>query len=412
MTRKEFIKKSLMAFGSLMFLPRIVYPLLGQRTIRNLQDLFNNKTVVLINLSGGNDGLNTVIPYSNDNYYNLRPSIGIDPSSVLALNNDLGLHPELSELYDFWQLNKLAIIENVGYNSQNLSHFRSTDIWRSGSNSNEVVTTGWVARYIEQVVQDIHTNPPQYPSAFQIGNSNTLQLTGNNGLTGVLVDDPETFYQLVNETYDDLSNGENDLNTYGKQEVEFIRQISTLSFNYADVIQSASLNGQNTVNYANTSPARDLKIIAKLISGGLYSPFYLVHQGGYDTHDNQLYRHDILMNNLSSSISSFITDLHNQGLHENIVVMTTSEFGRRPFENGAFGTDHGTSAPHFLVGNNINSSIIGGNPNLSSFDNNQNLHHTIDYRQIFTSLITEWFGHSQNIANTTFNGSFEPLGLF
>ena len=110
MTRKEFIKKSLMAFGSLKFLPRIVHPLLGQRTIRNLQDLFNNKTVVLINLSGGNDGLNTVIPYSNDNYYNLRPSIGIDPSSVLALNNDLGLHPELSELYDFWQLNKLAII--------------------------------------------------------------------------------------------------------------------------------------------------------------------------------------------------------------------------------------------------------------------------------------------------------------
>ena len=135
-------------------------------------------------------------------------------------------------------------------------------------------------------------------------------------MTGVLVDDPETFYQLVNETYDDLSNGENDLNTYGKQEVEFIRQISTLSFNYADVIQSASLNGQNTVNYANTSPARDLKIIAKLISGGLYSPFYLVHQGGYDTHDNQLYRHDILMNNLSSSISSFITDLHNQGLRK------------------------------------------------------------------------------------------------
>lgn len=412
MNRKDFIRKSMFAIGGALFLPRVLQPLWGQPIIRDLREAFNNKTIVIINLSGGNDGLNTVVPYTNDIYYQLRPNICIPSTSVLPISDNLGFHPELSELHAAWEMDKLAVIENIGYSSQNLSHFRSTDIWRSGSDSNEVVSTGWIARYIEQVISDVHSNPPLDPPAFQIGNSNTLQLTGEGGMTGVLVDDPETFYQLVDETYDEPIDGENPIETAGSQEVDFIRQISALSFNYADVIQEASLNGQNTVDYTNNTPGKYLKIIAKLISGGLYSPFYLVHHGGFDTHDDQLSRQETLFDRLSTSMASFTLDLQNQGLGDDVIVMTTSEFGRRTFENGALGTDHGSSAPHFILGNNLNSSIFGGEPDLTNLDDNDNLFHTIDYRQIYASLITGWFGHSQNLVESTFNQNFDSLELF
>jgi len=412
MKRKDFLKKSMFAIGGGLFLPRILQPLFGQPNFRNLREAFNNKTVIIINLSGGNDGLNTVIPYTNDIYYNLRPNISIPPTDILPISENLGFHPELSALHSAWESDNLAVIENVGYDAQNLSHFRSTDIWRSGSNSQEVISTGWIARYMEQVVADIHSNPPLDPAALQIGNSNTLQLTGESGMTGVLVDDPETFYQLVNETYDEPTEGENPVETAGSNEVDYIRQVSALSFNYADVIQEASLYGQNTVNYTNNTPGKYLKIIAKLISGGLYSPFYLVHHGGFDTHDDQLSRQETLLNRLSVSMASFMEDLANQGLDNDIIVMTSSEFGRRTYENGAFGTDHGSAAPHFILGNNINSGIFGGEPDLSNLDNNQNLHHSIDYRQIYASLMTGWFGHSQEIVQSTLSQNFESLEIF
>lgn len=412
MNRKDFLKKSMFALGSGIFLPTILKPLWGQPISQDLREAFNNKTVVIINLSGGNDGLNTVIPFTNDLYYQLRPNISIPTNSILPVSETLGLHPELSELHSAWEMNNLAIIENVGYNAQNLSHFRSTDIWRSGSNSNETINTGWIARYIEHIISDIHSNPPLDLPAFQIGNSNTLQLTGEDGMTGVLVDDPETFYQLVNETYDDPADIGNIVETAGSQEVDYIRQVSTLSFNYADVIQEASVNGQNTVNYTNNTPGKYLKIIAKLMSGGLYSPFYLVHHGGFDTHDDQLSRQGTLLDRLSVSMSSFMEDLQNQGLGDDVIVMTTSEFGRRTYENGAFGTDHGSSAPQLILGNNLNGSIFGGEPDLSNLDSNQNLLHTVDYRQIYASLMTEWFGHSPEIVQSTFSQNFNPLGIF
>ena len=411
MKRIDFLKRSIMFAGGAMVVPRFFHPILAQTSQRTLREAFNNKTVVIINLSGGNDGLNTVIPYSNDIYHQLRPSIAIPQNQVLQLSNTLGLHPDMSALHSLWNNGKLAVLENVGYDFQNLSHFRSTDIWRSGSDSNEVISTGWIARFIESVLPDVHSNPPDDPAAFQIGNSNTLQLTGNEGMPGVLVEDPETFYQIVNETYDDPTLDENFEMTAGKEEVSFIRQISALSFNYADVIQEASVNGQNTESYANNTPGKYLKIIAKLISGGMYCPFYLVHHGGFDNHADQPDTHAGLLERLSTAMASFKTDLQNQGIDDNVLIMTTSEFGRRTFENGASGTDHGGSAPHFVLGNNLNSEIFGGDPDLENLDDNENLVHTIDYRQVYSSIITEWFGYNNETVANVFSQQFDSLGI-
>ena len=411
MKRIDFLKKSLLFAGSSLVLPRFIHPIIAQNSQRTLRDAFNNKTVVIINLSGGNDGLNTIIPYTNDIYYQLRPNIGIPADQVLPLSESLGLHPNMSSLMPSWNNGNLAVLENVGYSAQNLSHFRSTDIWRSGSNSSEVISTGWIARFIEEILPDVHSNPPEDPAAFQIGNSNTLQLTGNGGMPGVLVEDPETFYQLVNETYDDPTLDENFEMTAGREEVDFIRQISALSFNYADVIQEASVNGQNTESYANNTPGKYLKIIAKLISGGMYSPFYLVHHGGFDNHADQPENHAGLLERLATAMATFKTDLQNQGMDEDVLVITTSEFGRRTFENGANGTDHGSSAPHLVLGNNLAGGIFGGDPDLVNLDNNENLLHNIDYRQVYSSLITEWFGYGNEIVSNVFSQNFDPLGI-
>ena len=411
MKRIDFLKNSLLFAGGSLVVPSFIRPLLAQMNQRTLRDAFNNKTVVIINLSGGNDGLNTVIPYTNDTYYQLRPNIAIPSDQIFPISPTLGLHPDMSALFPLWNSGKISVMENVGYTAQNLSHFRSTDIWRSGSSSNEVISTGWIARFIESILPDVHSNPPENPAAFQIGNSNTLQLTGNNGMPGVLVEDPETFYQLVNETYDDPTLDENFEMTAGKEEVDIIRQISALSFNYADVIQEASLNGQNTESYANNTPGKYLKIIAKLISGGMYCPFYLVHHGGFDTHADQSTSHASLLERLASAMTAFGTDLHNQGLGDDVIVITTSEFGRRTFENGANGTDHGGSAPHLVMGNNLNAGIFGGDPDLDVLDNNENLIHTIDYRQIYSSLITEWFGYNNDIVSTVFSENFDSLDI-
>ena len=412
MNRKDFIKNIATITGGGLLIPRFLHPLLGQNMQSNLRESFNNKIVVIVNLSGGNDGLNTVVPYTNDIYYNLRPNIGIPSNNVLSLTNSLGLNPSMGTLHNLWSTNNLSVIQNVGYSNQNLSHFRSTDIWRSGSSSNEIISTGWIARFIESVVPDIHMNPPYNPIAFQIGNSNTLQLTGQNGMTGVLVQDPETFYDLVNETYDEPILDENTESTAGRMEANYIRQISALSYNYANVINQASINGTNTVDYANNTPGKYLKIVAKLISGGMYSPFFLVHHGGFDNHSNQNTYHPGLLERLSDSIGSFSQDLYNQGLDDNVIIMTTSEFGRRTYENGAFGTDHGGAAPHFLVGKNINSGVFGGEPDLENLINGDNLVHSIDYRQIFATIIKDWFGYSDETVSQVFNNQYDTLDLF
>ena len=412
MNRKDFIKNIATISAGGFLIPRFMQPLISQDMQSSLRDSFNNKIVVIINLSGGNDGLNTVVPYTNDAYYNLRPNIGIPSNNVLPLTSSLGLNPAMQTLHNLWGSDNLSVIQNVGYSNQNLSHFRSTDIWRSGSNSNEIISTGWIARFIESVMPDIHSNPPDNPIAFQIGNSNTLQLTGQDGMTGLLVEDPETFYDLVNETYDEPVLEEENNDTAGKREVNYTRQISALSYNYANVVNQASSSGINTVDYANNTPGKYLKIIAKLISGGMYSPFFLVHHGGFDNHSNQNTYHPGLLQRLSDGIGAFGQDLYNQGLDENVVIMTTSEFGRRVYENGAFGTDHGGAAPHFIVGKHINSGVFGGEPDFENLINGDNLIPTIDYRQIFSTIIKDWFGYSDDTVNAVFNNQYDTLDLF
>ena len=367
-SRKDFIKLSSIAAGGFFLIPKWLYPFFKHGNDSNfLRNSFNDKILVVVNLNGGNDGLNTVIPYQNQSYYNLRPDIAIPNDTVLPITDQLGLHPSLTHLANFWNQGKLCIVENVGYNNQNLSHFRSTDIWQSGSDSEQILNTGWIARILEQIYPDHAENLPEIPMALLQGTTNNLLLTGGQGITGIMVDDPSNFLYMIDSTYyDSADNVVPD--TAGGDELKFIRNIDNAAFEYAEYIQNASDLGINTMEYANNSLSIQLSSAAKLISGGMYSPFYVVYQGGYDTHSDQINRHGLLMSELSLALYNFYADLENQGLADKVVVMTTSEFGRRPYENGGAGTDHGAAAPLLVLGNTRNGGIIGNVDNLCSFE--------------------------------------------
>ena len=410
-SRKEFIKLSSIIAGGSILIPRWLYPFISNsNSLDLLRNSFNDKIVVVVNLNGGNDGLNTVIPYQDSNYYSLRPDIAISNDSVLPITSDLGLHPSLTHLANYWNQGKLCIVENVGYSNQNLSHFRSTDIWQSASNSNQTVNTGWIARILEQIYPDHTDNLPEIPMALLQGTTNNLLLTGEQGITGIQVDDPSSFLDLVNSTY--YNSPDNIIpDTSGGDELQFVRNIDNTAFEYAEYIQNVADSGSNTMDYANNPLSIQLSSVAKLISGGMYSPFYIVYQSGYDTHSDQINRHGILMSDLSLALSNFYNDLENQGLADKVVIMTTSEFGRRPYQNGGGGTDHGAAAPMFVLGNTVNGGIIGNAPNLSSFDGNNNLLHEYDYRQIYSSLLSQHFDLSSDQINNALLNSFESLDI-
>ena len=410
MKRKDFIKTSIAATLGATLIPKWIQPLMGNSDfLRNRTD---DRIIVFINLGGGNDGLNTVIPYTNDIYYNLRPNIAIPQNNLIPLNEHIGLNPNLSPLQQFWDDGQFLIMQNVGYNEQDLSHFRSTDIWRTATDANEYLQTGWIGRYLEATYPEVYSNPSEHPLALQQGSSSTLQLTGNNGTPGVVVDDPSNFYSLVGDTY--VSGLDNDPpETFGGDELSFIRQVDQNSFQYAEAIQTAANNGSNAVEYPQSQLSQQLSIIARLISGGMYTPIFLAHHYGYDTHADQLGAHSNLLTELSGSISSFLNDLNAQGLSDKVTIITTSEFGRRPFENGSFGTDHGAGAPLFVIGENVNGGIMGSNPDLELFDQNGNLLHQYDFRQIYSTILKSYFNTPANIVdNNVLMQTFETLPLF
>ena len=408
MKRRNFLKNSLaIGLGSTL-IPRWIHPLLAQS--ETLRAQAQNRVLVILNLGGGNDGLNTIVPFEEDAYYNLRPNIAIPQNELLPISETLGLHPSLAPLMDLWNEENMAVIQNVGYSEQDLSHFRSTDIWRSGSDVNQFISTGWVARYLETLYSDYVENPPEEPMALQQGSTDGLLLTGNEGVPGVIVDDPSIFYSLVNETYENEYNNDPP-ETAGGNELSYVRQIDNNSFAYAGVIQAAAELGQNTVEYPNNSMGTQLSIIAKLLSGGLYTPIFLTHQYGYDTHNNQLNDHNNLMSVLSSSIGTFFQDIENLGLKDRVLLLTTSEFGRRPFENGSEGTDHGTAAPQLLFGSKVKGGIYGSDPNMTEFDNNENLLHEFDFRQLYSTVMSEWFNLPYTDIENILYHDFETLPI-
>ena len=364
-----------------------------------------DKVLVLVQLNGGNDGLNTVIPLEfHANYQAARPNIYIPEDKVLTLDGapGTGLHPFMAAFQDMFADGKLAIVQGAGYPSQSFSHFRGTDIWRTAADHDEVLSTGWIGRYLNYEFPNYPFDFPNpdmpHPLSIEIGRANSLTTQGPLFGMGIAIAGPEEFYGLVEGTDTPLPD------TPAGDQVEYVRLIARQSNHYAEYIQEAYDNVAFQPEYPDTGLAAQLKIVGRLIAGGLQTRVYHVNMGGFDTHDNQVMidahwigHHAELLKELSEAIHAFQADLAYHGVEERVIGMTYSEFGRRMISNGSFGTDHGSAAPMFVFGKNVRGGVIGENVLIPTGATVQsNVPMQVDFRSVYTTLMRDWFCVPQN----------------
>jgi uncharacterized protein (DUF1501 family) len=365
--------------------------------------------LVIIQLAGGNDGLNTVIPAEDDTYFAKRPDIAIKKVDALALKKGMYLHPSMTGIKSLYDQGNVAVVQNVGYANPNRSHFRATDIWNTGSDANVVWEEGWAARYLAEKYPSYPIALPSHPMAVQLGSVESLLFQSDIGRFGTVFEDPALFYQLVSGT---LADDEIPPATLAGDELAFLKQVSSASVQYSTVIRDGALKGANTLTYPVTNLGKQLGIVAKLITGGLETPVYLCTIGGFDTHANQLTQHANLWRQISDAVAAFQKDLNAQNKGDNVTIMTFSEFGRRVNQNGTTGTDHGTAAPIFVIGNTVRGGLIGENPNLTNLDTNGDLKANFDYRQVYSTVLSDHLGLSLTSTAGIFKKSFDRLPIF
>lgn len=390
---------------------RTVQATMANPLLRALAGSASDRILVVIQLSGGNDGLNTVVPIGNDVYYNARPNIAISAQNAVSLTADAGLHPALARLGPLYQEGLLEVVQNVGYASPELSHFTSTDVWLSGRDASELEGTGWSGRFLEQEYPSYADAPPDHPIALQIGASTPLLFAGHGQSLGVTLPNQRLLDRLARSGQ--LFDEDDVPDSIQGQEISFVRRVSNDSFVYAQAIKDAFDIGRNQASYSGGSTlGNDLATVARLIRGGLGARIYHVSIGGFDTHAYQAGTHNTLMSRLGNSIAAFVEDLQADGLLDRVTGVTFSEFGRRVFQNGSSGTDHGTSAPMFIFGKHLSGGMLGDAPDLVNLDPARNLIAGIDFRSVYGSLLRDWFGMGQGDVDHLFNGAYPVLNLF
>lgn len=353
------------------------------------------KILVVIRWFGGNDGLNTVVPYHDDNYYKVRGrgsryDLSIPAESVLPLHDDstLGLHPSFAPLHTLYGEGKMAIVQNVGYPNHNLSHFRSTDIWLSASDADRYDTSGWYARYLEEKYPDYPSRLPGDPFAIELGTNLGVTLVGRRGDTGIVLDD--LAYIPGRPDVDAIAG------TPAGQELAYVQEVERQSNVFLNSIAAAQKRMPfNVMEYPDTTLGRELARVARLIASGLSTRLYIINVDGFDTHDGHIHRHAGLLGVCADAMYVFQRDMEAFMMEENVCMMTISEFGRRVIPSGS-GTDHGAAAPMFIIGSGVRGGVIGGNPDLDDLDDAGNLKMEYDFRQIYASVLGQWFGASDD----------------
>ena len=344
----------------------------------------SGRRLILIELSGANDGLNTVIPYSDDRYYGLRPELAIKKNDSITITDDFSLHSALKDLVNVFEDNDVAIIHGLGYPGANRSHFKSIALWETGGDGSVSGKSGWLTEDIEDLKDDkdldahgisldggmgVFTSPDGIWLSMTSANQ-FLQLSENQFVLSEKTENP-SLNLLLNRAID--------LNTSMKR--------------ISQKILASSKYPKSRVNAGDLG--RQLSSAAKLIAAGINTPIFKVKIDGFDTHENQLWRHNDLLGNLANAISGFKKQMVELGEWENTLVFTYSEFGRRAIENFNKGTDHGTAAPHFLIGGKVNGGIYGKHPDLGNLIEGD-MRYTLDYRTIYELILGKWFSIQDN----------------
>ena len=366
MNRRNFLSLTGTFTGGALLLPDFLHAFGSQQNL-----ILGDQCVVFVQLNGGNDGLNTFVPFDNPLYYDLRPKIALSKEAVIGKNKGMAFHPALKGFAEMQQNGDLSVIQNVGYPEPNRSHFRSQEIWQTASNSNQYLNEGWLGRYL-----DLQCKDHQPTAGINLDSIDNLSLKGLEP-NSITVKNPNIF-KTKNQKEDAITLSDN-------PQLDFVRKIANSVVEGSDEIQKALAKSTVENSYPKTGLATNLAWIARLIKGNLNSKVYYTSLGGFDTHDNQLAIQNNKLTELNDALFSFYTDLKKASLMQNVTIVVFSEFGRRVKDNGK-GTDHGTAAPMFVIGGNNKGKIIGNNPNLSDLDQGD-LKYETDFRSVYASLL-------------------------
>lgn len=341
------------------------------------------KRLVIIQLAGGNDGLNTIIPFNNDVYYRNRPSIGIQKNNLIKITDELGFHPNLQPLKKLYDQGHLTIINNVGYPNPNRSHFRSTDIWQTASHSDQYLQTGWIGRYL-----DTYGDKPY--NAIEIDDSLSLALKGQN-INGIATKNPQVLFRTSQDPY-----FKNVLEHYQDEHLSehnlgYLYKTMIAAESSAKYIFEKHKTGSNKQEYPNNEFSNQLKTTSRLINSGIETKVFYSSLGGFDTHAGQPIKQSRLLKMYAEGIEAFVSDLKQQGTFKDTLILTFSEFGRRVKQNAANGTDHGAASNVFIIGHQLKTpGFYNEMASLSNLDENGDIKYTIDFRSIYATILGKW----------------------
>ncbi len=440
MDRRKFIKRMGVASAAPLLLNGFSINALAANSplMKMLAASDSDRVLVFIQLHGGNDGLNMVIPVSNHIEYTLAraniaiPKVGdrkyLELDENLPEDTRVGVHPDMTGTHTLYQQKRAAVVREVGYDNMNMSHFRSRDIWFMGGDYNERIPSGWMGRFLGQ---EYPGYPDDYPNAdmpdplgLELGSAVSLAFQRENSIpAGISLLNPQAFYDLIDSVgvepppppsfpdnhYGDEMRYLTDFELKSNQYALRLKQVYDAGHNSASVTYPTTYPNPAPIPYVNNPLSEQLKIIARLLSGGSKTRIFLCRIGGFDTHadqveafDNTYGRHAALLYHLSESVRAFHDDLQDQGIEERVLSMTFSEFGRRVYSNESYGTDHGKAGPILLYGSGLKGGVYGTNSDFNDLDNG-NLRHQFDYRQVYTTVLSDWLGSpNSSIIDTGF----------
>ena len=416
-TRREFLRSTVLG-GALAwtvptFLANTFAALQAEAADRATQTATGRDSTILVilQMAGGNDGLNTVVPVTNDYYHRARPRIGLAESKVLKLNNDVGLHPGLTGFKELYDAGRLAVVQGVGYPNPNRSHFRSTEIWQTASDSGRFERYGWLGRYFDNTCTgcdptigvSIGRQMPQafaaqHPTGISLDNPQNYRfMAGGRSRPGEMSRTEESFRKLNQPEAEADENSGGTISSisgpvrHNGSVLDFLERTALDAQVSSDTIRGIASRVNNLASYPGSQLGNSLKLVAKLIGGGLPTRIFYVSQGGYDTHTNQANTQERLLKDLGDSVKAFVEDMKGQGNLPRVLVMTFSEFGRRLAENANGGTDHGAAAPMFLIGDKVKAGLLGQYPSLAPGDLFQgDLKFNVDFRSVYAGVLESW----------------------
>lgn len=391
MKRRNFLKQSTLA-SSLVLVPSFVKAF---ETVA--KESLGFKKLVIVQLSGGNDGLNTIVPFTNDLYYKNRPNLFIPKKDLIKATDHLGFHKSLAPLKNLYDQGYLTILNNVGYPNPNRSHFRSTDIWQTASDANEYLSSGWLGRYI-----DIYGKMPY--SGIELDDSLSLILKGET-MNGIATKNPKILFGNTQTPYfKKLLNKQSETHL-SEHNLGYLYKTMIEASSSAKYIYETSTTFESTFTYPKNPFGEQLKTTAEFINSHLESKVYYVSMGGFDTHANQANKQSSLLKTYSESMEVFIKDLKQNDTFKDTLILTFSEFGRRVKQNAAGGTDHGAANNVFILGQNLKTKgFYNESPDLENLDANGDIVHSIDFRSIYATILDQWLRvNDTKILNKTFS---------